>query len=68
MGTVPAHKKGLTDATRERLEAARAKWASAEAEMWAISAAALSEGTHDEIAAIIGVARSTLQEKVRKLR
>lgn len=68
MNPVAAPKKELTSAMRERLERARDKAQAADVELWSTCAAALEEGTYDEVAAVVGVARSTLQEKVRKLR
>jgi len=68
MNPVAAPKKALTEATRVRLEMARGNAERADAEMWAACNDALSEGTYDEVAALAGVARSTLQEKIRQLR
>lgn len=68
MTRVAAPKKELTAATRARLEQARARSEEASSALWAACSDALSEGTYDEIAAVVGVARSTLQEKVRQQR
>lgn len=68
MNAVSAPKKTLTDATRTRLEDARTAAETAAAELWAACADALQEGTYDEVAAVVGVARSTLQQKIRQNR
>lgn len=68
MNRVAAPKKAVSEATRAKLVAARVNAERAQAELWSACDAALREGTYDEVAVLAGVARSTLQEKVRQLR
>lgn len=65
MKHVAAPKKALTAQARSELNAARVRVDDAEAALWDLCAQALNEGTYDEVASVVGVARSTLQEKMR---
>lgn len=68
MVAVGAPKKELTERMRARLEAAVAARSIADAALWEACADAILEGTYEEVAAVAGVAKSTLQEKIRVAR
>lgn len=68
MGIVPAPKKTLTAEMAAELTAARERVTQAETAMWRLCAHALEQATYDEVASVVGYARSTLQEKVRQYR
>lgn len=68
MASVGAPKKELTSRTITRLETAAAARSAADDALWQACAAAVLEGTYEDVAAIVGVSKSTLQEKVRAIR
>jgi DNA-binding protein H-NS len=63
-----APKKELTNRMRERLDEAVRGRDKADEALWALAAEAVEEGTYEEVAEAVGVAKSTLQDKVREAR
>lgn len=68
MSPVAAPKKELTSRTRTELEALVTARDRADMALWRACAEAVLEGTYEEVAEVAGVAKSTLQQKVRQLR